>query len=149
MLLLQHRCIMETSKLHLKVKKAGGRMTKVRTQIIECIQHSGCLTTQADIRAHLLKNHLKPNRSTLFRELQFLVKHAIINKSILAGVEYYEVPHHHHHLVCVQCRAITKIEINDKLHMQEDQLSKTYDFHITNHTLEFFGYCKSCQHITL
>lgn len=105
-----------------------------------------CLMSQADILAVLKKQQIRPDRSTIFRELLFLTKNNIVIKNTISGVDYYEIPQdHHHHLVCINCNSIKKVEIDNHLERQEKQIAKQNQFNIINHSLEFYGYCRNCQ----
>jgi Fur family transcriptional regulator, ferric uptake regulator len=88
---------------------------------------------------------IKPDRSTIYRELQFLTKNNVIIKNSISGIDYYEIPQdHHHHLVCMGCDSISKVEIDNHLEKQEKQIAKQNKFNIINHSLEFYGYCQKC-----
>lgn len=120
-------------------------MTKIKKHILEYLQVSSCLVTLADIRHYLSEHDISPNRSTLYRELTFLVKHKILKKVVLADNDYYETLHHHHHLLCLHCKDIQRIDIHEESAFQDTHILQTYQFHITDHVLEFYGYCKKCQ----
>lgn len=131
--------------LYNTIRENGGRLTKVRRAIIDALVRSDCLMSQADLQSALIKSSIHPNRSTLFRELIFLVKHAIIIKNSISGKDYYEIPHdHHHHLVCLGCRSIKKVHLTNHLVRQEKQIGIQNKFTITNHSLDFYGFCKNC-----
>jgi Fur family ferric uptake transcriptional regulator len=96
--------------------------------------------------SHLKEKEINPNRSTIYRELQLLTEKGIITKNTILGVNYFEMPKdHHHHLVCLGCHKIKKVNIGNHLENQEKKLAKKNKFYITNHSLEFYGYCHSCQ----
>ena len=137
---------MDTNLLYNTIREKGGRVTQVRKAIIETLAHSSCLMSQADLQSTLGTNSIHPNRSTLFRELVFLVRHAIVVKNTISGVDYFEIPHdHHHHLVCLGCKSIHKVHMDNHLTKQEKQIEAQNKFTITNHSLEFYGYCKNCK----
>jgi Fur family ferric uptake transcriptional regulator len=105
-----------------------------------------CLISSNDLLSQLKMLNVNPNRSTIYRELQFLTKNNVIIKNTISGVDYYEMPHdHHHHLVCMGCNSIIKVEISNHLEKQEKQIAKQNKFNIINHSLEFYGYCNKCQ----
>lgn len=129
-----------------KIHAQGGRITKVRKEVVRILSETECLMSQADIFAQLKKLKIEPCRSTIFRELFFLTKNNIVIKNTISGVDYYEIPQgHHHHLVCLGCNSIKKVEINNHLKKQENQIEKQNQFNIINHSLEFYGYCRNCQ----
>jgi len=132
--------------IHKTIQSSGGRLTKTRKAIIDVLSENCCLLTKATLIEKLKTKKIKPNRSTIYRELQFLTKKNIVIKNTLAGVDYYEIPQdHHHHLVCLGCGLISKIEIGNHLKKQEKQIAEQNNFNIVNHSLEFYGYCHKCQ----
>jgi Fur family ferric uptake transcriptional regulator len=96
----------------------------------------------------LKAKNIKPDRSTVYRELQSLTKNNIIIKSTILDVDYYEIPQdHHHHLVCLNCQQISSVKMDNHLEEQEKILAKQNKFSIVSHSLEFYGYCHECQNI--
>lgn len=137
---------MNKESIYKNIRAKGGRITKVRKEILGILSGEECLISQSDILLYLKKIELNPNRSTIFRELAFLVKNNIVVKNTISGTDYYEIAScHHHHLVCLKCKAICKVEADDNLAKQEKKLSKKNKFQITNHSLDFYGYCRKCQ----
>ena len=129
-----------------KIREKGGRLTTIRKEIIKILLKEGCLLSKSVIVNRLKNREIKPNRSTIYRELQFLVKSKIIIKNTILGINYYAIPQdYHHHLVCINCNLIKKIDINDNLAKKEKQIAKQNNFNIINHPLEFYGYCSQCQ----
>lgn len=128
------------------VRICGGRVTKIRREILRILTVSDCLMTQDDILRSLKKTGINPNRSTMFREFNFLTRNNIIIRNTISGVDYFEIPAgHHHHLVCLRCNAINRIEISNHLKKQEKRIAVENRFTVLNHHLEFFGYCRQCR----
>ena len=128
------------------IRAGGGRITKIRREIICLLTRANCFQSQADILTKLKESHLEPDRSTIFRELQFLSNNRFIIKNILSGKAYYEIPRdHHHHLICLKCRSVKKVHMKNHLKKQESRIAKDSQFSITGHSLEFYGYCRNCQ----
>ena len=133
-------------QIHQAIKDSGGRLTKIKKAIIDVLSESECLLTKNDLIKKLQAKKINPNRSTIYRELQFLTKNNIIVKNTILGVDHYEIPQeHHHHLVCLGCQKIDKIKLDNHLHKQEQQIAQQNKFNIINHSLEFNGYCHQCQ----
>ncbi len=129
-----------------EIRSKGGRITKIRTKIIQMLLKEKCLMSQADILAEFKKQKMDPDRSTIFREITFLTRNNIVKKNVISGIDYHEIPQdHHHHLVCLNCNSIKKIDIGDHLKTQERQISMKNKFNIISHSLEFYGYCRDCQ----
>ena len=146
-----HQCcikffIMNKQKIYQQIKAGGGRLTKVRKELVRILLEEKCLISQTKILTKLYNKGTIPNRSTVYRELQFLMKNNILIKNTLAGIDYYEIPQdHHHHLVCLGCNLISKVKLDTHLGKQEKKLAKQNNFNIINHSLEFYGYCHKCQ----
>jgi Fe2+ or Zn2+ uptake regulation protein len=138
---------MNKETIYQNIRVQGGRLTKIRKEIVQILLAEDCLVSSAKLLTYLNKLKLSPNRSTIFRELLFLTNKQIVVKNNISGVDYYEIPceHHHHHLICLKCKAISKVEIVDQLKEQEQQIAKQNKFKIVNHSLEFYGYCRKCQ----
>lgn len=87
--------------------------------------------------------------ATIYRSLDIFTDLDILHKIDFGdGCDRYELSdneaHNHHHLICIKCGRI--IEVNDDLlDTLETWIEKKTQFHITDHQLKFFGYCKHCQ----
>lgn len=133
-------------EFHQAIQSSGGRLTKIKKAIVDILSAHHCLLTKADLLDQLKEKDIRPDRSTIYRELQFLTKNNLILHSTILGVDYYEMPSdHHHHLICLQCNGIDKIEMGNHLQQQEKLIAKENNFTIINHSLEFYGYCHKCQ----
>lgn len=132
--------------IYKKIQSSDGRLTKTKKEIINILSLSCCFLTRTELVEKLKTKKISPNRSTIYRELQFLTKNNIVTKNTISGVDYYEIPQdHHHHLVCLGCGLIKKIEIKNHLKKQEKKIAQENRFDIINHSLEFYGYCQKCQ----
>lgn len=138
--------IMSVDKILNQLKQEGFRSTKVRQALLEILWSETCLLSLIEIQQRLRARKLRPNRSTLYRELKFLTEKKILNKNSIAGKDLYELPRdHHHHLVCVECGELTKVELESHLREEEKKLEKQFGFRIARHELEFYGVCEGCQ----
>lgn len=138
---------MSVDKILNQLKHEGFRLTQVRQALLEILWSETCLLTTAEIQKRLLARELKPNRSTLYRELKFLTEKNLIIKHSIAGKDLYELPcEHHHHLVCVECGNLTRVELQNHLRVEEKKLEKQFGFKIARYELDFYGICKRCQH---
>ena len=119
--------------------------------------------TPARISAmHLFESHNQPldalslvdalakqgvDRVTAFRILNTFVEKKILRKiELREGKSRYELVNRgdHHHFVCRCCDQI--IDIKDTIVPQAiRKIEKQYDVTVTDHSLEFFGLCLSCQ----
>ncbi len=127
------------------IQSSSGRLTKIKKAIIDVLSENHCLLSKQELVEKLKTKKIKPDRSTIYRELQFLTKNNLAIKNTIAGIDYYEIPQDHHHLVCMSCNSISRVEIGNHLENQEKQIAKQKKFNIINHSLEFYGYCHKCQ----
>ena len=131
------------------LKVRGKKVTVARQAIIEIF-----CSVDSPVKAKMLQLELKRlkievNKSTIYRELSFLVEENIIKEVHLTqGVVHYELASlpHHHHLSCTSCGKIKEVYVDSV----EEQIDKLKDsiasrgFKINRHNLEFYGTCSSC-----
>jgi Fe2+ or Zn2+ uptake regulation protein len=131
-----------------KLKSKGHRITKARKAILEIFQEEKMPLSVGELGAKLHTLGIKVNKTTLYREIDFLLSEEII-KEINLGEDKkrYEAAGnaHHHHLICINCKKVEDIDLQNDLSKHEAQIKRTKNFKVINHSLEFFGLCKSCQ----
>ena len=138
-----------TKKVIKSLRKKGERVTKAREEIISIIFSSKRPVTSPTIQERLEKKGISVNKTTVYRELDFLLENEIISQVNLGtDVNHYEAAHlpHHHHLVCDTCGDISEV-ICDEIEEPMEKLVKrvqTSGFKIDNHMLEFYGTCLNC-----
>lgn len=72
-----------TNLIHQKIKLAGGRLTKIRKTILDILVRNQCLISKDEIVKKLAQKQITPDRSTIYRELQYLsAQHLSIGVSI-------------------------------------------------------------------
>jgi Fur family transcriptional regulator, ferric uptake regulator len=133
------------------LNNAGLKVTKQRLLILESF-----LKIEEHVSAEELFDIIKGNdpligQATVFRTLKVLV-----NSGIAAPVEFsdktirYEHSYnhsHHDHLVCTHCGEIVEFT-DEKIEIQQNVICKQNKYLLTNHRLEIFGICSSCQKIS-
>lgn len=136
---------MKINEIHKRIRENGGRISKERKLMLEIFSNFGCLISQEEIRLEFKKNGLEPNRSTIFRELQYLSKRRLLRKEIVGNKVYYELSdNHHHHLICLECKQIKKIDGCCLIEDREKKIAKQNSFEVIAHGISFFGRCKKC-----
>lgn len=130
------------------LKQRGHKMTKARYEILHIISESEYPITAKNILQALKRKNMPTNKSTVYRELAFLVNQQIINPvEAEPQVIHYELnlPQHRHHLVCLGCKKIRGVNMHDEFSGNHVDLPGTQGFKITHHSLKFFGFCNSCS----
>jgi Fur family ferric uptake transcriptional regulator len=51
--------------------------------------------------------------------------------------------HHHHHLICINCGKVFEFE-EDMMEGLETEIEKKTGFHVIDHEVKLYGYCKEC-----
>ncbi|MEO5361549.1 MAG: transcriptional repressor [Nitrospirota bacterium] len=142
---MEHHTVMAIAALRDK----GFRLTKIRKLIIE-IFFSNTVTpiSAPELKTHLMALDVKVNKTTVYRELDFLSAQGIIVEVNAGdGKKRYELDRsdHHHHILCLRCSAVECVTIEDCA--LEEQLSRVdlKNFKVTGHALNFFGLCAGCR----
>ncbi len=134
------------------LKEQGARMTSVRTCMIEIFSKKKNPVSAFEILEELKKYGLRVNKTTVYRELTFLLEGKVISQISLGEEQkrYELFEEHHHHLICQNCRRIEEIElesIEKLLSALEKKMKQKNKFSKILHSLEFFGICSKCKSI--
>lgn len=132
------------------LRNRGKRMTAVRREIVDIV-----LSSQSPVSAPQIKDALKSrgkivNKTTVYRQLSFLIAEHIICEVILTpGITHYESASlsHHHHVTCVKCEETSDVDVDEFERTMPTFVNriKTRGFVIQDHILEFYGLCAKCQ----
>lgn len=131
-----------------ELKENKQKITVARRAIIEVFLSTKSVYCAKDIIYILSKQLVHVDKTTVYREINFLKLHGIIHEIEFGeGKKYYEVRRkHHHHLVCTECHKIDHLSFDSNLLTFEDEIKKKSRFKTKSHSLEFFGICKDCQY---
>lgn len=148
-LVLENNYDVELLKKQLRDK--GYKLTPQRRAVLDTISdNEGKHLTTEEIYDLVKKDCPEIGLATVYRTLQLLEEINIIYKlNFDDGINRYELvhddeDHHHHHLICLKCGNVIEVE-GDLLESLEREITKKYNFEITNHMLKFFGYCNDCK----
>ncbi len=135
-------------KLIDELRAGNHRLTIIRKAILSLLLKVREPLSPADILGLLEKSKILANKTTIYRELDFLKKQDMIRELQLGDTaKYYEIKsgNHHHHVICVKCDKVEDVVLEKDLDLQEKSIAKSKKFKILNHSLEFYGVCKGCQ----
>lgn len=124
----------------------GHRITKVRKEIVKIFSQTPKPLSANEVEKALLKSGLSVNKTTIYRELHFLLTNSYLTKVYLHPKEVsYESSElkHHHHLVCDDCGEVDSVT-NCLARDLEGEIYKKKGFKILRHSIEFYGRCKRC-----
>jgi Fur family ferric uptake transcriptional regulator len=142
---------MNTANILSDLKSKGHKNTKTREAIIEILVKSQTPLSVPEILEKLVIVSLKPNKTTLYREVDFLKKQDLVKEVEFGdGKKRYEISsEHHHHIICVNCHSIKDIPMEKELNEKEMKIIKKLGYKPIGHSLEFFGLCSKCQKLML
>jgi Fe2+ or Zn2+ uptake regulation protein len=140
----------EEKRLIAELKKNGCRITKLRQAMIGLFCQVSHPQSAGALMMALLKKGISVNKTSVYRELQFLTENQVIKSVTLSDQEslYELVGDHHHHIVCRDCKVVEDVRVDgieDALHVLEKGIARKSNFSDLNHSLEFFGQCSRCR----
>ena len=114
------------------------KATKSRLALLEVLNKN-----ETPLTAEEIHQKLSSDQATVYRALKEFQEADIVRQiDFQHGHAHYELVRpqdHHHHVICKKCEKVEDI--------QELQLTipKLKNFKIINHSLEFYGICKTCS----
>ena len=130
------------------LQQKGYRLTRTRKQIINIFESNHNPMSALEINTFLKSGGTIINKSTLYREIEFLVDQKILNTiQLQEKTKRYELTHldHHHHLICQKCHQITDFDIENCLVDLLNKVSIDKQFMIKDHILDLYGLCVKCK----
>jgi len=131
-----------------QLRNKGYRFSAVRNVILTSLDNNKKPLSVFDLQKFLKEKKLSVNKTTVYRELNSLKKEGIVLEIQLKGNKrWYELAErdHHHHIICTNCDKVEDFEGCESKNLINKALKQAPDFaEITNHTVDFFGLCKSC-----
>lgn len=135
--------------LNSALRTQGHKITKNRTAILEHLSHQDTPISADLILDHVRAEHQAVNRTTIYRELFFLLGHNFIKEVEFGdGKKRYEIAinrPHHHHIICIKCRRVEDIPLDQEFEDQKSKIEHSTNYKLTSHMLEFFGICNACK----
>ena len=140
-----------------RFRGCGYRSTTPREAILGVLSKTTRHLSAEDIFLAVHKVYPAIGLTTIYRTLEILVQMGLVAKFDFgdrrARYELAEGPkgvRHHHHLVCTNCgRIIDYTDFIDEeielLGRTEKGLSRKFNFKITNHIIQFYGFCDKCK----
>lgn len=135
-------------KVDALLDQAGLKKTYPRKVILNLFETSEKFLSAEDIAQAFERDGHPVPLSTIYRILDQFIEKDLVTEVHLetSQVRVYERAHAHHahHLICTKCEKIIHVE-SCPVHDYQDDLEDTHGFHVTHHTLNFYGVCQACQ----
>lgn len=140
----------DLDKIKNLVRESGHKLTPQRIVTLKTIiQNKEKHLSTDEIYAKVKKMYSDIGLATVYRtillldELNILTKHNFDDGKYRYELNNLEENHHHHHMICNNCGRV--LEVEDLLEELEHKIEKNYKFKITNHNVQFYGYCSQCN----
>lgn len=122
--------------------------TKASKAVMEVLKTSLEPLSAKNILNELHKQNINACLSTVYRILLKFEKEEIVVKSYLndSNNKFFELNNneHKHYAICLLCDKMTGIKICPVYSIHEN-IEENFNFEVTNHKLEIYGYCKDCK----
>jgi Fur family ferric uptake transcriptional regulator len=137
-------------RLQAHFSERGIRMTQQRRAILQVMETATKHLDAAQLLRKAQKLDASVDRSTVYRTLQLLKRHGLIDELDLMHINgeghYYErkLNRDHIHMACLRCGKIMEF-VSDIFEKLKGQVEKDCRFHIVVSRLEIGGYCTTCS----
>ena len=128
-------------------EERGLRLGASRTLVIDVIDRMGRPFTAGDLLEAVDREARGVGRATVFRTLQLLCSHGLLEQVRLEGQVVYVADHsedHHHHLICTVCATIVEISACQVSGLAK-AIAKERGFQLSSHTFDIYGVCSHCR----
>jgi Fur family ferric uptake transcriptional regulator len=129
------------------LKSAGHKLTQQRRSIVEAVLAADRSLTPQALHSILAEKHPDIGLVTVYRTLDVLNQLGLLCQFQPEGAARsfkMGLVEHHHHLVCRGCGEVVDFIGRCPVEL-ESTLERETGFNITDHHLEFAGYCRQCQ----
>ena len=135
------------NKFRAYIKAQGLRKTPERETIIEEIFTIHDHFDVDELFLRLRNKRKRVSRASLYRAIPLLIESGLIKEVYFeeGHLHYEHIYGHkdHSHLRCNRCGRIIEFE-DDEIGTLQKRIGKKYNFAVTAHRFELFGYCLRC-----
>lgn len=130
-----------------RLRAGGHRLTVQRRAVLEALGALRCAHTAEEIHMRARRTYPRVGLVTVYRTLEAFTREGLAHPVLLGDgpmrFELTEEGRHHHHLVCLSCGSIQRI---DECGLGPvERVVRRRGFEVTEHRMELFGYCQRCR----
>ena len=128
------------------MRRISSEITKRQKQLLDELKRCDDELSGQDLHRELHKRKSVMGLTTVYRNLQILVKKGLIRSRHMPNGEvlYAPVERDIHHLTCINCGETARLDICPVKTMDISK-KQSKKFELLFHTLEFFGLCQHCS----
>lgn len=134
----------ETDAIVRQMADSGLRITEQRRTLARLFSEASGYLTPKDVFDRMQQVYPGLSFDTVYRNLRVMLDLGTIEQFIFEdGVKFKlrcEVPHHHHHMICLHCEKTLPIS---SCPMPDTEVPS--GFQVVKHKFEVYGYCRDCQ----
>lgn len=131
-----------------QLKSAGLKITMPRLKVLHILEkHRDQHLSAENVYQLLLKQGDDVGLATVYRVLtQFETASLVQRHNFEGGFAVFELSDgkHHDHLVCTKCGHIEEF-LDEVIEQRQIDIANAHKFKITEHILNIYGLCPSCQ----
>jgi Fur family ferric uptake transcriptional regulator len=123
------------------------RMSYPRLLIYQELSNALSPLSPQELFQGLLKKKKKIGLTSIYRSLDLFPSLGIAFKITNGSAVKYkvcELEDHHHHIICKGCGDVVELNFCDISAWSEKVMEST-SYEVTDHQLNFYGYCKACK----
>jgi Fur family peroxide stress response transcriptional regulator len=130
-----------------RLREQGWRLTPQRMAVLQVLASSGDHPSVEQIYERVRSDFPMTSRATVYKTMTLLKEmDEALELGFGEGGSRYDGnrPDPHPHVICVECRNITDLEL-DGLGKLVEQVHGATGFQLVSHRLDFYGVCPQCQ----
>lgn len=129
------------------VKERKLRLSHPRLLVYQELSKADRPLSPQELYQSLLKKRRKIGLTSIYRSLDLFESLGILFKTMHgpdAGYRLCESEDHHHHVICKTCGHVVELDFCDLADWSR-KVTESTGFEVTEHELNFYGYCKGCN----
>jgi Fur family peroxide stress response transcriptional regulator len=121
------------------------KLTPQRLAILEYLEGNKSHPSASEIFEVVSERYPTMSFATVYNTLEALrEKGQVLELSIDSKKKRFDPnTKPHHHLICVQCKAIVDVHTSFRLNLSKEEM---YDYEIIGNHVDFYGICPKCKH---
>ena len=123
------------------------RLSHPRFLIYQELSNASAPLSPQELYQSLLKKQKRIGLTSIYRSLDLFESLGIVFKVTNGSSVKYkmcESEDHHHHIICKACGHVVELNFCDISDWSEKVMEST-GFEVTDHQLNFYGFCQACK----